>query len=66
MSEEIFNEVVSTVKAVASKAPEKRSDASARIFNLPKITPPVASGGTAVPDLMSRMRALSRNDEPAE
>jgi len=66
MSEEIFNEVISTVTAVASKAPEKRSEASARIFNLPKITPPVASGGTAVPDLMSRMRALSRNDEPAE
>jgi hypothetical protein len=66
MSEEIFNEVVSTVTAVANKAPEKRTEASARIFNLPKITPPVASGGTAVPDLMSRMRALSRNDEPAE
>jgi rhamnose utilization protein RhaD (predicted bifunctional aldolase and dehydrogenase) len=66
MSEEIFTEVVSTVAAVASKAPDtKRTEASARIFNLPKITPP-AVDGKSVPDLMSRMRALSRNDEPAE
>lgn len=66
MSEEIFNEVISTVSAVASKAPEKKAEASARIFNLPKIAPAEVAGSKTVPDLMSRMRALSRNDEPAE
>lgn len=66
MSEEIFNEVISTVAAVATKAPAK-AEASARVLNLPKFTVDTSGGSTSVPDLMSRMRAISRNaDESAE
>lgn len=64
MSEDIFNEVIATLTAVASKAP-KKTEASAR-FTLPKITPPEVKNGSTPVDLMNRMKALNNRIEDSE
>lgn len=65
MSEEMFEELVSTVSAVAKKAPKKAEAAAERPFTLPRVSVDTSNSGQGS-NILDRMRALGRNPEPAE
>lgn len=64
MSEEMFEEYVSDLAAVAKKTPDKKSEASANFLQLPKISVDTTanSGAVSAESLRFKMRNLSRNE----